>query len=250
LASTNYLPEAIQRTNWLVETFYKAIQNSENVFLTDEVESSNYERKYSMLIVFIKSLLKFMKRKCMQMNYTNESSKYHIIEKELECKHLRLNRIEKSMSDDVLFEPKIYMAGNPIQAIVIYGHITDYKGLKKIKFKLRLIMKILRIRISNVIWGYGESIYKVIRFSIFLILSYTLLMQIGLIKVISTSQDKYIKGFLNYLYFSIVTFTSLGYGDIQPFQSPLSRLLMASEAIFGLICISLLIYLIGKKSFK
>lgn len=52
---------------------------------------------------------------------------------------------------------------------------------------------------------------------------------------------------LDYIYFSIVTFTTLGYGDFSPLQE--YRLLAASQALLGYVylgsIVSLLVALIG-----
>ncbi|MFY4806256.1 potassium channel family protein [Aliarcobacter butzleri] len=46
------------------------------------------------------------------------------------------------------------------------------------------------------------------------------------------------KGFISSLYFSVITITTLGYGDILPIGST-SQLLTASESILGIIFIGL-----------
>jgi len=46
------------------------------------------------------------------------------------------------------------------------------------------------------------------------------------------------EGFISNLYFSVITITTLGYGDITP-TGTLSQLLVASESILGIILIGL-----------
>ena len=51
--------------------------------------------------------------------------------------------------------------------------------------------------------------------------------------------------FLEALYFSVVTFTSLGYGDISPLG--ISRFFAASEALLGVFMISLFVVVFTRK---
>jgi hypothetical protein len=51
-----------------------------------------------------------------------------------------------------------------------------------------------------------------------------------------------VTSFRDFLYFSIVTWTTVGYGDIKP--SPDSRMFAASEALLGYLTMGLYLYLI------
>ena len=51
--------------------------------------------------------------------------------------------------------------------------------------------------------------------------------------------------FADALYFSLVTFTTLGYGDFQPADG--YRLFAASQAVYGYIFLGLLIALISRR---
>ena len=53
--------------------------------------------------------------------------------------------------------------------------------------------------------------------------------------------------FLNCLYFSVITFTTLGYGDFQPAVG-LSRFFVSLEAIIGAFTMALFAYTLGRKS--
>lgn len=50
---------------------------------------------------------------------------------------------------------------------------------------------------------------------------------------------KEIHDFLVSLYFSVITFCSVGYGDVEPLATDVSRLLAATEALFGYIYLGL-----------
>ncbi len=51
--------------------------------------------------------------------------------------------------------------------------------------------------------------------------------------------------FLNILYFSVATFTTLGYGDMSPVG--ISRLIAASEAFLGAFILALFVVVFVKK---
>ncbi|NJN82937.1 MAG: two pore domain potassium channel family protein [Caldilineaceae bacterium] len=54
--------------------------------------------------------------------------------------------------------------------------------------------------------------------------------------------------FLPALYFSVVTFTTLGYGDIQPHG--FARFLVSVEALLGIFLISLFVFVFCRKMIR
>lgn len=57
-----------------------------------------------------------------------------------------------------------------------------------------------------------------------------------------------VDGFGNCLYFSVVTFTTLGYGDIEP-VSALAKIAVAAEVLLGYLMLGLLVAILSKKVF-
>lgn len=95
--------------------------------------------------------------------------------------------------------------------------------------------------------GYGEKPLRLLSFSMMLILSLTLLyantglLHNGEILTLANSEtwsDK-LSVFLNSLYFSVVTFTTLGYGDLSPVG--FSRMIASLEAFAGSFTIALFV---------
>ena len=56
-----------------------------------------------------------------------------------------------------------------------------------------------------------------------------------------------IGNFLNCLYFSVVTFTTLGYGDFQPLVG-WSRFLVSFEALLGAFTMALFVYTFARRT--
>jgi len=101
--------------------------------------------------------------------------------------------------------------------------------------------------------GYGELPMRVVMFSMMEILSFALMFYIlgintenGIhISNLSSSVSSNFTEFGNSLYFSIVTFTTLGYGDIIPMG--FSRAIAALEAFLGSFTIALFVVVFVKK---
>lgn len=104
--------------------------------------------------------------------------------------------------------------------------------------------------------GYGEKPARIISFSIVGILGFAIfyafsgLSYSGSIYSLSMTSTlvENVLVFLNALYFSVVTFTTLGYGDITPFG--LSRVAAALEAFSGSFTIALFVVVFVKKMSK
>ncbi len=94
---------------------------------------------------------------------------------------------------------------------------------------------------SLLLWGlmgYGERPLRVLGLAAFVILGYAAIYHAaGAIRE-ST--------FRAALYFSMITFTTVGYGDIPP--RPEFRLLAASEALVGVVLCGLFLFCIGRRS--
>ncbi|WWE59669.1 ion channel [Parasalinivibrio latis] len=117
------------------------------------------------------------------------------------------------------------------------------------KFSLeRLISKTV-----DLFCGYGEDPIRVVLFSLLLIFISAVLYAIfgiqhgGAIVAVSTTQPvaTNLEAFASCLYYSVVTFTTLGYGDFVPIG--FSRLIAATEAFTGSFTIALFVVVFVKK---
>jgi len=123
----------------------------------------------------------------------------------------------------------------------------------------------LNLSISSFIYQYGENPWYVIRFALIVILIFAWLLNVsGIVKsdrtVLILKQIEEMQGgnvlkysgpiignFLDCLYFSVVTFTTLGYGDFQPLEG-WSRFLVSSEALLGAFTMALFVYTFARRT--
>jgi len=121
------------------------------------------------------------------------------------------------------------------------------KKMKKYSMQ-RLISKIVDLSC-----GYGEKPIRIISLSIFIIFFFSflffltgLLYEGHVLRYLENKSFLYnIDIYLNSLYFSVVTFTTLGYGDILPLG--FSRLFAALEALIGGFILAIFVVVFVKK---
>ncbi len=147
--------------------------------------------------------------------------------------------------------------------------------LKRIIIKSKIFSKWLfskkaitwfNLSFSDFIYRYGENPWRVIRFASIVIFLFAIILNISgivnsdrtnlIIEFIKESQgDEYtlkylgpiLGNFLNCLYFSVVTFTTLGYGDFQP-AAGLSRFFVSLESLIGAITMALFVYTFARRT--
>lgn len=100
--------------------------------------------------------------------------------------------------------------------------------------------------LMGLICGYGEKPYRVILFSIAVIFSYAILYNITKAVDIPSRLNDAIT-FFDCLYFSIVTFTTLGFGDVTPKPVPFLQIFTGTEAFLGAFMIGMFVFSLGKK---
>ncbi|RLI83152.1 MAG: hypothetical protein DRP01_09305 [Archaeoglobales archaeon] len=97
--------------------------------------------------------------------------------------------------------------------------------------------------ILKLLTGYGVKVGRPLIISAIIILFFAILYWAtkGIVKIVNGRVVE--PSLLDYLYHSIITFTSLGYANIQPnVSNPISQILVSAESILGALMISLLIF--------
>jgi hypothetical protein len=169
-------------------------------------------------------------------------------EKEMERKSLSFRYYKKALKEESKIEK------HPI-----------LKWIKKGNLKKWIISGFL-----NIVYGYGERPWNVVRAAIILIFVFALLFSIiGIgnpeiieLKVTAIHQNSgnivnlafkgliknsVIRNFPDSLYFSLITFTTLGYGDFRPLEG-LGRILAGSEAFIGAFMMALFVYTFARRT--
>jgi len=103
-------------------------------------------------------------------------------------------------------------------------------AVRLIPFKARWLASL----VECAMWGYGERPFRIFLFALFMIALYARIFH-GV-----DWGDKASLSWIDSIYFSVVTFTTLGYGDILPTTTTL-KLLCGSEAILGAFTMGLVV---------
>jgi hypothetical protein len=114
-------------------------------------------------------------------------------------------------------------------------------GLSALNYHFGKLLKCGADLISYLLWGFGERPLRILSSAgIILLLYAAVYFWSGISKVDGD--------IVNSLYFSIVTFTTLGFGDITPADNNLYKLIVGSEALIGAFCVGLLVAGFANKS--
>lgn len=111
--------------------------------------------------------------------------------------------------------------------------------LAKYRFKWLVSM------LESLLWGYGERPSRIIMVAFFVVSVYAGIY--STVEWVDADGKSFMLGKLDSLYFSLVTFTTLGYGDITP-KTQLLKMLAGSEALCGAFIIGLIVAGFSNKS--
>lgn len=120
------------------------------------------------------------------------------------------------------------------------------KTMEKIRLKKDKSLSYIPVAFMGFLCGYGERPQRIVFSSGLIIFIYAVIFY--LLKSIKTAAPGiFTLSFGDYIYYSVVTFTTLGYGDIIPKVSTAYRLLAVSEAFLGAFMMGLFIFTLARK---
>lgn len=206
---------------------YNILEGGERNILDYRIDTSwldNWERPHP-LISFFRPL--YAKSNMNSRSYSSAVSTYRMIQRILQAN------------------------GLPDQ--VRYYRIREQHARRKEAMTAKDYFGWFRLGLSRWTSLYTESYLRVIGASIFTILFSSFLypfwgIQYSSSKIIhySTMENEVFGTALTSLYFSIVTFTTLGYGDFQPIG--LSRIIASLESFIGGLLMAFLVFVLGKRA--
>jgi len=168
---------------------------------------------------------------CIFNSKIKNSSDYGILKifhggiKQLYSQIGKKNEASKHFYLEKTYERKSYLR-KPL--ILINRYTGNAKWIYFFLLCTQYSFKYLYSGFLNVLWGYGERPSRVFVISIFVIILYSIIYCYSYNSSVNTHHN-----FINSLYYSIVTFSTLGYGDISQTDKYL-RLLSGIEALLGM----------------
>lgn len=142
---------------------------------------------------------------------------------------------------------------NAFTEIFSWNFIRRQEIYRKQHWTERRVGRYLRATASKKILLYGESPWRIIGWSLGIILTFALLFPLGgWIKSESSAPVTYAEiatspiEFANAIYYSTLTFTALGFGDFQPVG--LGRALTTVETGLGAVLLALLVWVFGRRT--
>lgn len=114
-------------------------------------------------------------------------------------------------------------------------------------FCLRYSLKWSASMFSNILYGYGQRPFWILAWCAGLLLLSSVIywMSKGILKIVGVRTIS-VEDYWNSLYFSVVTFTTLRYGDFRPIGKV--KILASIEAILGIFFVALLIITFARKT--
>lgn len=127
-----------------------------------------------------------------------------------------------------------------LRKILVYRATIGFKPkylFKIIRYRLRYLASL----VESILWGYGEKPFRPIRNSFIIIVLFSVFYYFS-------GHTELHRSVINSIYFSIVTFTTLGLGDINPGTSLVLKGACALEALLGAITMGFLVAALANKS--
>ncbi|NKC17649.1 hypothetical protein CWC29_002115 [Pseudoalteromonas sp. S4498] len=123
---------------------------------------------------------------------------------------------------------------NKALASKLKKYIRPKSLLSLLKYRFKWLVSM----VNNMVWGYGERPLRIMLFAVFVISLYAGVY--NSVDWVDKDGNSYDLSLFDSFYYSVVTFSTLGYGDITP-NTEVLKVLAGSEALIGALTIGLLI---------
>ncbi|NHN59628.1 MULTISPECIES: pentapeptide repeat-containing protein [Halorussus] len=216
------------------------------------------------------SKIEHLNRAIWSYNSLSRLSKANALSKQAQQYYIKEKDLKRKLSWLKLCGPT--SSGSNEQMGILTTKISQFQNLLstsntpnkrfRIRFmgQVRLLLKSVKAEISRCTIKYGEGHWNVLFSLCVVTLLYSFIYPIWGIqqgdKVLKysvtlnsiLSRDIYIDWeiWVNSIYFSVVTFTTLGYGDVQPVG--FAKYVAASEAVIGASLMALLVFVLGRRA--
>lgn len=125
-----------------------------------------------------------------------------------------------------------------VDKIIVYLRVlfTPKYAIRYLRYKLSYLMSLVEFAL----WGYGERPSRIVANSILIIVLFASVFY-------TKGPPGAYQSLIGSLYFSVVTFTTLGYGDIKP-AGDILRIMCGTEALLGALMMGLIIAGFARRS--
>lgn len=104
-------------------------------------------------------------------------------------------------------------------------------------------------RLSRALFKHGESLGRIVAWAIAIVVGYAAVYT--RFDLVVDAGGSYVGNPVDALYFSTLTFTTLGLGDFQPdAASEIARILVTSQAALGAILLAIFVFVLGRRAAK
>jgi uncharacterized protein YjbI with pentapeptide repeats len=166
---------------------------------------------------------------------------------------------EREDGDEEEHEKLLSKAADTYKQFEELARDNTLPSLQSLMFVLRQDMQLKRYwmrgeyfphafaRVSRSIFKYGESLFRVFAWGLLLILGYAVVY--ARFDLILNDAGSFMQSPVDAIYFSTLTFTTLGLGDFQPDPaSEFARALVTSQAALGAILIAIFVFVLGRRA--
>lgn len=157
----------------------------------------------------------------------------------------KINETGLSSAEESYRDLKKYFMSNGMYNDASWASFKE-KTMERLVFKKRGDLNYFPSLLMNILCGYGEKPYRIISSALATIFLFAIV-YFSLDAVESVVAPNYILRWSDHIYYSAITFTTVGYGDFIPRSNTLFRFLAAGEAFIGIFLTGLFIFTLARK---